>query len=205
LPDGWASAISSWAKRQIGEGQPPLTDQCALQQHAPRSRGRWPRRLIAPGKGIQQLGHVEATVTAQDDVQPRRVELDVGEGPRRPEQARELKVDEEAVEAQQGAPVALLKAEALDLQLEQERIDAHLADLQSPLELFLDVAGHVAGDQPGQQEETGQRVEDEQGRDHGGGDEERPSGHNRGEPSSPAASEVRHHAQIPVQPREASS
>src|SRR6185369_16107641 len=111
----------------VSEGHHAATHARVLQQHASWS-GRLRRRL-ALGERVEQIGEVQATVLRQDDVEARRLELDLGEGPRPAEDARELEIDEETIESQQRSPVGLLEPEALDLQLEQQRVETHLADL----------------------------------------------------------------------------
>ena len=144
-----------------------------LQQHPPRGRRRRLRGRFALRESVEQVRHVQPAIRGQHDVEARRLELDLGEGPRPPEQARELEIDEEPVEAEKGPSVGLLEAEVLDLQLEQERVQPDVADLRPPLELRLYVPGHVCRDQPGDEEEAGERVRQNQGPHHGEGDEER--------------------------------
>ena len=162
-----------------------------LQQHSRRSGGRRLLSRRALRKGVEQVGQVQSAVPGHDYVQARRVEPDLGKGPRPAEQARELEVDEQTVEAEQWAPVGLLEPEVLDLELEQERVEPDPADLRAPIELLLHVSGHVCPDQAGHQEEAGDRVHRGKEHDDGRGDEERDPDDQAPEASPPMARAVR--------------
>ena len=149
----------------------------------PRRRRRLLGRL-ALRQGVQQLGDVHATVGGDHRIDARPLEADLGERPRRPEDAaHELEIDEEAIEAEQRPPVGLLEAELPDVDLEQQRVDPDLADLRAPPEPLLRVARHVRRDEPGNEEEPGQRVDEEESREHGERDDDPPPREQHAKPS----------------------
>ena len=144
-----------------------------MQQHSRRRRRL--RRRLALRQGVQQLGDVQAAIGAHHRIDARRLQADLGEGPCRAEHAPELEIDEEAIEAEQRPPVGLLQAELPDIDFEQQRVDPDLADLRAPPELLVRVARHVRRDEPGNEEEPGQRVDEEESREHGERDDDPPA------------------------------
>ena len=92
------------------------------------------------------------------DVEVQPVDLHVREGPRPAEQAGQLEVDQEAAEPDEGLAGRVFQAEALRLETEQERIDAHVADCHLASELFLRIPRQVTLEQVGRQREARQRV-----------------------------------------------
>ena len=66
---------------------------------------------LALRERVEQVRHVQPAIGGEHRVQAGCIQLDLGERPCPPEQARELEIDEEAIEAEQGPPVGLLEAE----------------------------------------------------------------------------------------------
>ncbi len=171
--------------RVIGERHEAMLHDRVLHQE-PRQRRR-PLGRLALREGVQQFGDVHAPVGEHDRIDVRRLEVDLGERQRRPDDALgELEVDKEAIEAEQRASVGLRQPEVLDVDLQQQRVDPDLADLCPPLELLLDVARHVRGDEPRHEEEPGQCVGDKNRDQHRERDEDPPAREHRPDPRPPS-------------------
>ena len=69
-------------------------------------------------------------------------------------QARESQVDEERVEARERLAVRVREAEAVHLEHERERIEAHLADRELAPVVLVRELFRLAADQPGHEPET---------------------------------------------------
>src|SRR5262249_36989681 len=124
----------------------------------------------------------------------RRLETDLGERPRRPDDAsRQLEIDEEAVEAEQWPAIRFRQPEILDLELEQQGVDPDLAHLPAPLALLGDLTGPLPGDESRDEEEPGQRVDEEEHREHGQGDDDRPAPEKHAQPCRPLSRSPRYH------------
>jgi hypothetical protein len=144
--------------REVAERQLPLSELGVLQEPPPRGPLARGDGHVALGQAVHECGEVESSVALNLDVEVQPVDLHVREGPRPAEQAGQLEVDQEAAEPDEGLAGRILQPEALHLEAEQERIDAHVADCHLASELLLRIPRQVTLEQGGRQREARQRV-----------------------------------------------
>jgi hypothetical protein len=117
------------------------------------------RRRVALRKASGEGGEIELSIGPDVDAQVEPVNGNLGKGPCPPQHARQLEVDEQALEAQERRALTFGQDEVTDLYLEQQRIDPHAPDARLALQVLGNVARDAALDEPRRNPESQRGVE----------------------------------------------
>ena len=116
-------------------------------------------RVFRLGECVRKRFEIEAAVLLELQVDRWPFDSNIGKCPCPAKKTGQLKVYEQAIESKNGPSVRFLKCKLVGFKCEQERVDANLGEGCLAIELFCGIAGYIAFQQPGGQQETTQGIQ----------------------------------------------
>jgi hypothetical protein len=140
-------------------------DATVAQRDAPDDETRQARVFrsgLAFRQAFDQRGEVVPAVPVESQVHHRRLEASFGKGPGAIDDAAQLEIDQQVFEAKQRLAVGVGKSEIVDLESEEQRIEAHVTDADRVAELRRDLFFDLPLDDCRQGEKTAEHIKGEQ-------------------------------------------